>query len=107
MEETKTVMRVVSLGRAARSKAGLKVRQPLATATAFVLNGRQAEGVRRLADQVIDELNVKAVEVKALDELFTETWERPKDLIAKLPEGAALAMDDPGYAVGLDNITPG
>ena len=107
MEETKTVMRVVSLGRAARSKAGLKVRQPLATATAFVLNGRQAEGVRRLADQVIDELNVKAVEVKALDELFTETWERPKDLLAKLPEGAALAMDDPGYAVGLDTrITP-
>jgi isoleucyl-tRNA synthetase len=107
MDETRTVMRVVSVGRAARSKAGIKVRQPLANATAFVATPYQAEGLLRLADQVRDELNVRDVTVHALSELFTQPFERPKDLLAHLPEGAALADDESGYAVGLDTrITP-
>jgi isoleucyl-tRNA synthetase len=56
-------MRAVSLGRAARSKAGVKVRQPLASVTLRMRSAAEAEGVRRFADQVADELNVKAVEV--------------------------------------------
>jgi isoleucyl-tRNA synthetase len=107
MDETRTVMRVVSVGRAARSKAGIKVRQPLANATAFVATPYQAEGLRRLSDQVRDELNVRDVTVHAFSELFAQTFERPKDLLAHLPEGAALADDESGYAVGLDTrITP-
>jgi isoleucyl-tRNA synthetase len=107
MDETRTVMRVVSVGRAARSKAGIKVRQPLANATAFVATPYHAQGLLRLADQVRDELNVREVIVHALSELFTQTFERPKDLLAHLPEGAALADDESGYAVGLDTrITP-
>jgi len=105
-DETRTVMRVVSLGRAARSKAGIKVRQPLASATAFVASEYHAEGLRRLAGQVKDELNVRDVNVLVLSELFTQAYEVPKDLLAKLPEGAALA-EDSGYAVGLDTrLTP-
>jgi isoleucyl-tRNA synthetase len=102
-------MRVVSLGRAARSKAGIKVRQPLAVATAFVHNAAQAEGLRRLESQVLDELNVKRLEVIDTAEAFIgrNAVERPKDLLALLPEGAALADDEAGYAVGLDaQITP-
>jgi len=106
MDETRTVMRVVSLGRAARSKAGIKVRQPLASATAFVATPYHAEGLRRLADQVCDEINVRDLNVLVLSEIFGRPYEVPNDLLAKLPEGAALA-EDSGYAVGLDTrITP-
>ncbi len=107
MEETRLVMRAASLGRAARSKAGIKVRQPLSTATAFVANPYQVEGLRRHASQVCEELNVKGLEVAALSELFSGAFHWPDDLLAHLPEGAALAKDDAGYAVGIDvRITP-
>ena len=104
MDETRAVMRVVSLGRAARSKAGIKVRQPLAAATAFVHNAAQAQGLQRLEAQVLDELNVKRLEVIDTAEAFKgrNAVEHPKDLLALLPEGAALAEDDAGYAAGLD-----
>jgi isoleucyl-tRNA synthetase len=99
-------MKVVSLGRAARSKAGIKVRQPLASATAFVASDYYADGLRRLADQVIDELNVREVKVLVLSELFSEPYTVPDDLLKHLPDGAALA-EDSGYAVGLDTrLTP-
>ena len=109
MDETRTVMRVVSLGRAARSKAGIKVRQPLPAATAFVHNAAQAEGLKRLEPQVLDELNVKSLDVIDTYETFKSrnAVEHPKDLLALLPEGAALAGDEAGYAAGLDTrITP-
>jgi isoleucyl-tRNA synthetase len=109
MDETRTVIRVVSLGRAARSKAGIKVRQPLAVATAFVHNAAQAEGLMRLESQVLDELNVKRLDVIDTAEAFKgrNAVEHPKDLLTLLPEGAALAADEAGYAVGLDaKITP-
>jgi isoleucyl-tRNA synthetase len=105
-DETRTVMRVVSLGRAARSKAAIKVRQPLASATAFVATEYHAEGLRRLADQVKDELNVREVTAAVTSELFKEAYTVPDDLLKHLPEGAALA-EDSGYAVGLDTrLTP-
>ncbi len=109
MQETKLVMRTVSLGRAARSKAGLKVRQPLAVATAFVQSETQAESLRRLQDQVLDEINVKSLAVINMAETFKgkNAVERPADLLALLPDGAALAEDDAGYAVVLDTrMTP-
>jgi len=57
------VQRMVSLGRAARSKANAKVRQPLATAVLVPRNAAEVPGLQRLADQVAEELNVKAVQV--------------------------------------------
>ena len=56
------VMKVSSLGRAARSQAGIKVRQPLAKVMVKVGSGRDREGLERLASQVLDELNVKKLE---------------------------------------------
>jgi isoleucyl-tRNA synthetase len=53
------VMRLVSLGRSARSKAGIKVRQPLGRAFLKVRARSEEEGVRHLAAQIQDELNVK------------------------------------------------
>jgi len=53
--------RLASLGRAARSDAGVKVRQPLARALVFLRAGAPA----LLAEVVADELNVDRVEVAA------------------------------------------
>jgi len=61
MTETRLVMRVVALGRAARNQAGIKVRQPLAEALIKLRSADEAEGLQHLLDQVRDELNVKAV----------------------------------------------
>ena len=54
---------MVSLGRAARSKAGIKVRQPLAVAVLVPRSSAEREALERLAPQVADELNVKRIEV--------------------------------------------
>jgi len=63
MADTKLVMKISSLGRAARSKAGIKVRQPLAKAIVKARSEEEKETLSRLAYQIIDEINVKEVEL--------------------------------------------
>jgi len=60
--DTRLVMRLVSLGRAARSQANLKVRQPLARALVKVRTEAEKRGVERLTPQILEEINVKSVE---------------------------------------------
>jgi isoleucyl-tRNA synthetase len=55
------VMRLASLGHAARSKANRKVRQPLAEAAFSVANVNERSAVRDYDDLLMDELNVKKV----------------------------------------------
>ncbi|HSR19834.1 MAG TPA: isoleucine--tRNA ligase [Anaerolineales bacterium] len=55
------VMKLVSLGHAARHKASRKVRQPLAEAAFSVGNPTERHAVEAFADLVQDELNVKHV----------------------------------------------
>lgn len=55
------VMRLASLGHAARAKANRKVRQPLAEAAFSVANVYEREVVRAYDDLLADELNVKQV----------------------------------------------
>jgi isoleucyl-tRNA synthetase len=52
-------MRVASLGRAARSQAGIKVRQPLAEVMVQANSEREKESLERGKFQLLDELNVK------------------------------------------------
>ncbi|MDI6814664.1 MAG: isoleucine--tRNA ligase [Dehalococcoidales bacterium] len=59
--DTRLVMKIASLGRAARSQAGIKVRQPLAKVMVKVGSSQDRAGVERLMPQVLDELNVKEV----------------------------------------------
>jgi isoleucyl-tRNA synthetase len=56
------VLAVVRLGRAARSEANVKVRQPLPALLVHTSEPSGAEAVVRLKDQILDELNVKDVE---------------------------------------------
>ncbi len=61
--DTELAIKLSSLGRAARSKANIKVRQPLARALVRVRTQAEAESLERVKDQVIDEINVKGVDV--------------------------------------------
>jgi isoleucyl-tRNA synthetase len=59
MDATRLAMRVSSMGRAARSKAGLKVRQPLAKVLIKPRSQEERDYVARISPQFMDELNVK------------------------------------------------
>lgn len=56
-----TVMKLASLGHAARNSENIKVRQPLAEAAFVVGNAEEQSVVADYADLLIDELNVKEV----------------------------------------------
>jgi isoleucyl-tRNA synthetase len=59
--EMALVLGLVSLGHAARNKAGRKVRQPLAEAAFAVATPEERRSVGKYADLIADELNVKSV----------------------------------------------
>jgi len=63
LSDMEVVQRVVTLGRAARNDANLKVRQPLARLLARVPDESASRAVARHAEQIRDELNVKSVTV--------------------------------------------
>src|SRR6185503_16972000 len=67
LAETAVVQRVVGLGRAARNSSRLKVRQPLARLLVRVPDSAAEAAVRRHEDQILDELNVKRLELIARD----------------------------------------
>ena len=80
VDATRLAMTVCSLGRAARAKAGIKVRQPLAKALVKVRSSVEREGLQRLAYQILEELNVKELEFAEED----------------------ITGDKPGYALAAD-----
>ncbi|MDY6892173.1 MAG: isoleucine--tRNA ligase [Chloroflexota bacterium] len=61
--DTHLVMTVSSMGRSARAKANLKVRQPLAKVVVKVRTNGEKAGLERMGSQVLDELNVKELHV--------------------------------------------
>ena len=65
MEATRLAMRISSMGRGARSRSGIKVRQPLPLLVIKPRDAKEAEQVRLVQAQIVDELNVKEVEVVA------------------------------------------
>lgn len=77
--DTALVIRAASLGRAARSKANIKVRQPLAKVIVKVRSKSEAEALQRLEHQLLDELNVKSV-VATIDESALVDFETKPNL---------------------------
>ena len=63
IEETDAVMKVVRLGRSARNAAGMKVRQPLAKIMIKPSNKLELEAVEKNKRLILDELNIKALEL--------------------------------------------
>jgi isoleucyl-tRNA synthetase len=67
IEQFDVVQRVVGLGRSARNDARLRVRQPLKRLLVRVPGTAAAEAVKRHRDQILEELNVKRLELVAGD----------------------------------------
>ena len=76
-EDMRLVMRIVSLGRAARSKAGVKVRQPLSTLYVKLRSRAEAKALSRLQALLLDELNVKSISVIESEEEFLSYEVKP------------------------------
>jgi isoleucyl-tRNA synthetase len=65
--ETHLVMRVVGLGRAARERVQIKIRQPLNAMFVRVLNRDEEEALLRHSEQVLEELNIKQLHLMSDD----------------------------------------
>jgi len=95
--DTRLAMKVSSLGRAARSKAGIRVRQPLATN--YVIDSsemKQALRSEAIKQMVLDELNVKWIRLATEEELAA---------MAKKPDYAVDSESSPSTAI-YTKITP-
>jgi len=69
VDDTQLAMKVSSLGRAARSQAGIKVRQPLAKVIVSVASNNEQKSLERLKPQILEELNVKDLEIRSTPEV--------------------------------------
>ncbi|HBY98417.1 MAG: isoleucine--tRNA ligase [Ardenticatenaceae bacterium] len=63
------VQQVTSLGHAARNKAGIKVRQPLQAVAVSVPQPEERAALERLKNELLDELNVKELQLVSGEEL--------------------------------------
>jgi len=61
------VQKVVGLGRAARAKSGVRTRQPISRLLVRAPNDAAAKALDSHQDQILEELNVKAIEFIARD----------------------------------------
>ncbi len=68
LSQMEAVLEAVELARSARAKAGVKTRTPLPRLTLVAPGEAERAALRHFADEIADELNVKAVEVKAPEE---------------------------------------
>jgi isoleucyl-tRNA synthetase len=66
-EDNRLAMKVCSLGRAARSKAGIKIRQPLAELHVGVSSEREKRSLEKVVDLVLEELNIKELYCDKVD----------------------------------------
>ena len=67
LHDIDVVQKVVGLGRAARAKSGVRTRQPLSRVLVRSPSDAAAQALDRHQDQLLEELNVKAVEFIARD----------------------------------------
>ena len=109
MEATRLAMRIASMGRAARSKSGLKVRQPLASAAIRTRTPSERAYIVQVRPQIIDELNIKDVELLDDDaDLFLQAQEQAGgEAEAVVSLGHYTASLEAGYMVAVNGeITP-
>jgi isoleucyl-tRNA synthetase len=90
-------MKISSLGRAARAKAGIKVRQPLSKAVVMVETKEEKKALENLATEVIEEINVKQLVV------LSEAKEREK-FPANMPDYSVA--NDARYQVAIHTELP-
>ena len=109
MDATQLAMRVSSMGRAARSKAGLKVRQPLAEVVVKTRTDAELKYLGQVRPQILEELNIKELRpAEGAGDLYIQARELADDdgdtVVSVAGYSAAL---DSGYMVAVDaRISP-
>ena len=109
MEATRLAMKVASMGRGARSKAGLKVRQPLASVAIKTRTAAEREYIQQVRPQVLEELNIKDIQVLDDDSpLFQQAQTQAGNTTETIVSvGHYTAALEGGYMVAVDGaITP-
>jgi isoleucyl-tRNA synthetase len=71
--EMEALLRLVSLGSAARNSAKIKVRQPLAEMRVQPSQARERRAIERFGDQISEELNIKRVVLHNVGEPLSQT----------------------------------
>jgi isoleucyl-tRNA synthetase len=109
MEATRLAMKISSMGRSARSKAGLKVRQPLAQVWVKPRVPVEKDYLGQVQSQVLDELNIKELQVlDDLSVLYQQVYQAAGDQTEAIIVVAhySVALEG-GYMVALDTtLTP-
>jgi len=77
LRDMSALQRVVELGRAARAAAKVKTRQPLPEVLVRVRSREELAGLKRLEDQLLEELNVKKVSYLDVTDEFVEYEVKP------------------------------
>jgi len=96
--ETQLVKRICSLGRAARAKAQIKVRQPVAEVLVKVRTSDEAVALRKNENLVLEELNAKRLRLIE-DETLVVTYEvKPNLPVLGKKYGAEVAAIRAGLA---------
>ena len=109
MDATRLAIRVSSMGRAARSKAGLKVRQPLASVVVRTRTPDEAQYLDWVEEQILEELNIKSLRADGGEQdLYAQAQSAAGDdgdsVVSVNGYSAAL---EAGYMVAVDaTITP-
>ena len=99
--EVELVQKVTTLAHSAREQAGIKVRQPLPSVTLAAKSRQDAQALKRYADVIADELNVRAVEF-ADPETFSRYTIKPN-----LPVlGPRLGSGIPAFRAALQDLSP-
>ena len=75
--DMRALTRLVELGRAARAASGIKVRQPLPEVLVRLRSVEELSGVKRLEDQLLEELNVKQVRYLGVHDDFVDYQVKP------------------------------
>ena len=89
---TALAMKLSSLGRAARSQAGIKVRQPLAGVIVSVPSSSEREALKKVETQLLEELNVKGLKV-ATEVVTDEIKSHMPDFVITTEGGYTVAID--------------
>ena len=108
MEATRLAMRVSSMGRGARSRAGLKVRQPLPRVVVKTRTSTESDILQNVQSQILDELNVKVLDEGGQADLHQAAVAALGDASEGVVQvdGFWVALDS-GYMVAVDGaVTP-
>ena len=109
MDATQLAIRVASMGRSARSKAGLKVRQPLASVAVRTRTAAEWAYIEQVRPQILEELNIR--ELQPMDaglELYRQAREAAGDDSDQVVSVNGYSANlEAGYMVAVDaSITP-